>query len=96
MLSPLSAAQLPAILARTGASLSAQPLNLAHETFAACRAGIDAELESKLSQVQSFITAGNRDSANDLLKDIDTRFGGLAAPNSVTLSADIDKIAAKQ
>ena len=64
--------------------------------LAACRAGIDAELENRLRQVQAFITAGNRESASDLLKDIDTRFGGLAAPDSVTLSADIDKIAAKQ
>lgn len=85
----------PEALARALDALS-KPAPTDVDRIATCRAGIDAELDSKLRQVQSSILAGDRDSARDLLKDIDSRFGGLAAPNSLTLSTDIDKIAAKQ
>ena len=63
--------------------------------LASCRAGIDAELESRLGQVRSLISAGNRDAARDMLKDIDTRFGGLAAPQTLELQSEIDESAAK-
>lgn len=63
--------------------------------LAQCRAGIDAELESELRQVQSLLSAGNRDGARDILKAIDTRFGGLAAPQTLELESEIDKPAVK-
>lgn len=55
--------------------------------LAGCRSAIQAELDTKLQQVKSRIQAGERDSASDLLKKIDARFGGTAAPRSVELAA---------
>lgn len=55
-----------------------------------CRAGLDAELTSKLQQVDELIASGNRDGAQKLLLEIDTRFGGLAAPKSVALDATLN------
>ncbi|MGH6890478.1 MAG: PHB depolymerase family esterase [Rhizomicrobium sp.] len=73
----------------------AKPITADAVRLARCRAGIDAELESKLRQVQSLISAGNRDAARDILKEIDTRFGGLAAPQTLELESELDKPAAK-
>ena len=67
------------------ALLNPQPPDAAQ--LASCRAGIDAELTSKLQQVDALIASGNRDDARKLLLDIDMRFGGLAAPKSVELDA---------
>jgi pimeloyl-ACP methyl ester carboxylesterase len=57
--------------------------------LAGCRSAIEAELDTKLQQVESLIQAGERDSARDLLKEIDARFGGMAAPRSVELAAKL-------
>ncbi|HEY2446704.1 MAG TPA: PHB depolymerase family esterase [Rhizomicrobium sp.] len=53
--------------------------------LAACRSAVESELSAKLAQVESLIAAGQSDSAGEQLKDIDGRFGGLAAPRSVEL-----------
>jgi len=58
--------------------------------LAACRAGIDAELTAQLQRVESSIADGRRDDARKLLLEIDTRFGGLAAPKSVELDAELN------
>jgi predicted esterase len=84
----------PDALSRALDSL-AKPIEADAGRLAKCRAGIDAELESKLRHVQSLISAGNRDAARDILKDIDTRFGGLAAPQTLELESDLDKPAVK-
>ena len=84
----------PEALSRALDSL-AKPIEADAGRLAKCRAGIDAELESKLRQVQSLISAGNREAARDLLKDIDTRFGGLAAPQTLELESELDKPAVK-
>jgi hypothetical protein len=84
----------PEALSRALDSL-AKPLEADTGRLAECRGGIDAELESKLRQVQSLISAGNRDAARDVLKDIDTRFGGLAAPQTLELESKLDQPAAK-
>lgn len=51
----------------------------------ACRARIEAELEGKLKDAEALAAAGKRDRARKQLEDIDTRYGGLAAPRSVEL-----------
>lgn len=58
--------------------------------LATCRSGIDAQLDAKLAHVQSLVAAGNREAAHDLLKDIDVRYGGLAAPRSLELAEQLD------
>ena len=72
----------------------AKPVEADAGRLAKCRAGIDGELESKLRQVQSLISAGNRDAARDM-KEIDTRFGGLAAPQTLELESELYKPAGK-
>jgi dienelactone hydrolase len=53
----------------------------------ACRSAIERELTAKVQHVESLIQSGNRDDAQKSLIEIDRRFGGLAAPRSVDLSA---------
>lgn len=55
------------------------------EKLATCRSGIEMKLSAQLEQVQSLIAAGKHDDAQKLLHQIDTRFGGLAAPRSLDL-----------
>ena len=53
------------------------------ERLAACRSEIETKLNAALQQVESLLADGKREDAQKLLNDIDTRFGGLAAPRSV-------------
>ncbi|WP_114239557.1 PHB depolymerase family esterase [Dyella sp. C9] len=55
-------------------------------TLAACRQHLDGELSAQLDQVQALIQRGSDDEARQRLQQIDTRFGGLAAPRSLTLA----------
>jgi predicted esterase len=80
----------PEVLSRALDSL-AKPVEADAGRLAVCRAGIDAELEGKLAQVRSLISAGNRDAARAALKDIDMRFGGLAAQQTLELESELDK-----
>jgi predicted esterase len=57
------------------------------ERLAACRAGIEAEAAAGLGRVDALVAAGKRSDARAMLKDIDAKFGGLAAPHSVELDA---------
>lgn len=59
------------------------------EGLAACRAKIETKMNAALQQVESLVTEGKRDLAQELLNDVDTRFGGLASPRSIELA---DKI----
>jgi len=52
----------------------------------ACRNRIDREIDTQLQQVESAVQHGESTHAQDLLRKIDARFGGLAAPRSVDLA----------
>lgn len=84
----------PEALSRALDSL-AKPIEDDPGRLATCRAGIAAELESKLRQVRALISAGDREGARDLLNDVDTRFGGLAAPQTLEMEDELDRPAAK-
>jgi dienelactone hydrolase len=58
--------------------------------LASCRAGIEKELNSRLDKVQELIDAHKRPGAQALLREIDRRFGGLAAPRSLALQSAIN------
>jgi hypothetical protein len=58
--------------------------------LARCRAEIDRELNGELQKAQTLISAGKHGEADQLLKEIDRRFGGLAAPRSLELAAPHD------
>jgi len=53
--------------------------------LAACRSGIENALSAQLQQVRSLIAGGERSAAGERLHEIDTHFGGLAAPQSLEL-----------
>jgi poly(3-hydroxybutyrate) depolymerase len=58
--------------------------------LARCRAEIERELSAELQKAQTLIAAGKRTEADQLLSEIDRRFGGLAAPRSLELLAPHD------
>jgi len=60
------------------------------EKLASCRSGLESELLAKLQQVESFIASGKGAAAQESLKEIDRRFGGLAAPRAVELAGKIE------
>jgi pimeloyl-ACP methyl ester carboxylesterase len=51
-----------------------------------CRARIDQELRTQLGQVENAFARGDSNDAKQLLRQIDARYGGLAAPRSVELA----------
>lgn len=55
--------------------------------LSACRAAIDASLAAKLREVESLNEGGRKAQAQDRLRAIDARFGGLAAPRSTELAS---------
>ena len=54
--------------------------------LAGCRAALDADLAARLREVEELIGKGATREAAGRLKQIDQRFGGLAAPRSVELA----------
>lgn len=54
--------------------------------LAACRAALDADLAARLREVEELLGKGAGREAARRLKQIDERFGGLAAPRSVELA----------
>jgi pimeloyl-ACP methyl ester carboxylesterase len=74
----------PPILTRAFAALL-DPDRPDPDRLAACRADIQTQLAARLAQVDTLMANGKRAAARDLLKDIDARFGGLAAPHSIEL-----------
>jgi dienelactone hydrolase len=61
------------------------------EKLTDCRAVLDNELNAQLETEQALIAAGKRDEARQKLLEIDSRFGGLAAPRSLDLASELDK-----
>jgi pimeloyl-ACP methyl ester carboxylesterase len=57
--------------------------------LAACRARKDKEIAAKLQEVQGLVARGKAREALTLLRKIDKSYGGLAAPESVKLAANI-------
>jgi hypothetical protein len=60
------------------------------QRLAACRTRAAADLSAKLQRVRDLRERGKSPEAWSLLKTIDTRYGGLAAPDSVELARQID------
>ena len=54
--------------------------------LAACTATIEGKLTSQLDQAESLVKTGRHAEAQKLLHQIDSRFGGLAAPRTVDLA----------
>lgn len=81
----------PAILTRALQAL-VQPERPDPERLAACRAGIEAEVADKLAKTDALIADGKRGDAQKTVKDIDAKYGGLAAPHSVELDTILTRI----
>ena len=54
--------------------------------LAQCRAGLGAQLDQKLQEIEAMIAARRFDDARSQLQDLDQRYGGLAAPRSLELA----------
>jgi hypothetical protein len=75
----------PAVLERALAALE-KPVAVDAGKLAACRAGVERELDAALGRVEALLAAGKRDEARGVLAKVDERFGGLAAPRSLALA----------
>jgi len=77
----------------TPASLSRALGSLASATrpdearLAACRQAIDAAAAERLREVETLIERGRTNEARRRLREVDARFGGLAAPRSLELAS---------
>jgi dienelactone hydrolase len=58
--------------------------------LAACRATLEQRLSARLAHVHELIDAGKRDEARKALLELDHRFGGLAAPQSLALASALE------
>jgi predicted esterase len=58
--------------------------------LAACRAALDRQLAARLAQARALIDAGKSREARKDLEELDRRFGGLAAPQSLALAAALE------
>jgi pimeloyl-ACP methyl ester carboxylesterase len=55
-----------------------------------CRVRVEAELTGKLQQVAELLAGGKRDDARKLLEKIDSRYAGLATPQSIEFMQRIE------
>jgi predicted esterase len=81
----------PAILGRALEAL-VQAEHPDPERLASCRAAIEAEVAAGLLKTDALIAAGKRSDAQKMVKDIDAKFGGLAAPHSSELDTILTRI----
>jgi dienelactone hydrolase len=58
--------------------------------LAACRATLEQRLSARVAQVHELIGAGKRDEARKALQELDERFGGLAAPQTLALASALE------
>jgi len=58
--------------------------------LAACRATLEHRLSASLARVHELVDAGKRHEARKALEELDYRFGGLAAPQSLALVSAIE------
>lgn len=68
--------------------LNPQPIDQAR--LAACRARQEGEVAAALAQVRALQNKGDLDGARSALARLDTRYGGLAAPESLELARSLD------
>ena len=60
------------------------------DALASCRAGMATEIAQGLQQVRALIAKGDKTQASKALTQLDRRFGGLAAPDSVELWGQVN------
>lgn len=77
----------PAAVLRHGLEILLNPAHPDPAPLQSCRARIDADVAAGLDQVDALIKSGKRKDAMRQLKDIDSKYGGLAAPRSLDLYA---------
>jgi len=58
--------------------------------LAACRATLEQRLSASLARVHELVDAGKRHEARKALEELDYRFGGLAAPQSLALASALE------
>jgi predicted esterase len=81
----------PAILSRALQALL-EPQRPDPDRMAACRAAIETEIAAELTKADALIAGGNRTAAQKAVKNIDAKYGGLAAPRSVELDTILTRI----
>jgi len=82
----------PAALSRALEALL-NPIQPDPDKLAACRSVYEADVTAELQQAQTLIAGGRRDDAQNLLMEINRRFGGLAAPRAVEMQSELDQSA---
>ena len=80
----------PASVLKRGLDLLLAPERPDPVALADCRARIEADVAGQLDRVEALIGSGKRDDAKSLLKDIDSKYGGLAAPRSLDLDTALN------
>ena len=75
----------PAAVVKRALDMLLKPEHPDPALSASCRAGIEADIAANLDQADKLAASGKRGEALSLLKDIDSKFGGLAAPKSLEL-----------
>ena len=81
----------PAVLSRALQALL-QPERPDPDRLAACRAAIETEVADGLVKADALIANGSRADAQKTVKNIDAKYGGLAAPHSVELDTILTRI----
>ena len=81
----------PAILSRALQALL-EPQRPDPDRMAACRAAIETEIAGELTKVDALIASGNRADAQKAVKNIDAKYGGLAAPRSLEIDTILTRI----
>lgn len=75
-----------AALDRALGELAAEP-KPASARIGACRSALEAELETRLQGIRTLMATGRRADAQQRLRELDARFGGLAVPQSLELAS---------
>jgi pimeloyl-ACP methyl ester carboxylesterase len=60
------------------------------KALASCRADFDRALAAKISEADAAISAGDRDRATEILRAIDSEYGGMAATGIASLQSRLD------
>jgi predicted esterase len=81
----------PAVLGRALEALL-HPERPNADRMASCRTAIEANIAAELGKADALVAGGRHDDAQKLVKDIDAKFGGLAAPHSVELDTILTRI----
>ena len=70
-----------------GLSFLAAPSDEDAGALASCRDGLSKDMQARVQRIRADLSSGNRDEAQDLLVELNNRYGGLAAPDIAALSA---------